>query len=234
MKTRIVDGQKTTPKGRNMARASRCPWPVALWLAAASVLWSALALDVEVVGMRKWPAYSRGPARAVAVQGNYACVAADSGGLIVIDVRDAANPQRVGGCDTSGFAWAVAVVGNYAYVAGHDAGLQVIDIRDPGHPQRVGGYDTSGKACGVAVAGNYAFVADGEQGLVVVDLINLPKDRFHFLLTGEPGQRVRVQRSRDLKVWEDWRQITLGTAPADLIDSNTLSTPCGFYRAVAP
>ena len=208
----------------------------AAWMLAKAPALSApvLRLAVEVVPLGKWPGYSRGPAYAVAVQGDYAYVAAYEGGLIIIDIRDPANPQWVGGCDTSGSARGVAVAGNYAYVADYDAGLQVIDIRDPAKPQWVGGYDTSGIAEGVVIAGNYAYVADGEDGLVVVDLISPANDRFHFLVTGEPGQTVRVQRSRNLTDWEDWQQVTLGTGPADLIDTNTLSTPCGFYRAVAP
>ena len=61
----------------------------------------------------------------MAVSGNYAYVAESSlyrqrcglGGLQVIDVSNPANPQRVGGYDTSGSAQGVAVSGNYAYVA---------------------------------------------------------------------------------------------------------------------
>ncbi len=64
----------------------------------------------------------------------------------MIDVSNPANPQRVGGCDTSGRASGVAVSGNYAYVADCGAGLQVIDVSNPANPQRVGGYDTSGDA----------------------------------------------------------------------------------------
>jgi hypothetical protein len=128
----------------------------------------------------------------------------------------------------------VAVQGDYAYVAAEMGGLIIIDIRDPANPQRVGGYATSSYANGVALAGNYAYVADDWAGLQVIDIINLAKDRFHFRVTGEPGQTVRIQRSRNLRDWEDWQQITLGTAPAELTDTNTLSAPCGFYRAVAP
>jgi hypothetical protein len=64
--------------------------------------------------------------------------------LQVIDVSDPANPRRVGGYDTPGYALGVAVSGNYAYVADYDAGLQVIDVSDPANPRRVGGYDTPG------------------------------------------------------------------------------------------
>jgi hypothetical protein len=234
MKTQSTNRQMGTLTGAKSPPASRHHCRVALALAAAWMLKQALALDVEVVGMRKRPAHSRGPAVTVAVQGDYAYVAAYTGGLIIIDIRDPANPQRVGGYDTSGAASGVAVVGNYAYVADEGAGLQVIDIRDPAHPQWVRGYHTGGIAFGVAVAGNYAYVADGAAGLAVVDLINLAKDSFHFLVTGEPGQIVRIQRSRNLRDWADWQQVTLGTEPADLTDTNMLCAPCGFYRAVAP
>jgi hypothetical protein len=108
----------------------------------------------------------------VAVSGNYAYVADEAAGLQVIDVSNPANPQRVGGYDTSGFAQSVAVSGNYAYVADYAAGLQVIDVSNPANPQRVGGYDTSGNASGVAVSGNYAYVADELDGLQVIDVSN--------------------------------------------------------------
>jgi hypothetical protein len=118
-----------------------------------------------------------GEAWDVAVSGNYACVA-DSGvwedatnhvggGLVVLDISNSANPQRVGGCDTGGFAYGVAVSGHYAYVADFDAGFQVIDISNPTKPQRVG--SRAGCAKDVAVSGNYAYVVGGD-GLEVIDV----------------------------------------------------------------
>jgi len=71
-------------------------------------------------------------------QPHYAYVADKGAGLQVIDVSDLANPQRVGGYDTSGDACGVAVSGNYAYVADYSAGLQVIEVSNPTNPQRVG------------------------------------------------------------------------------------------------
>ena len=41
----------------------------------------------------------------------------------MIDVSNPANCVRVGGYDTSGYAFGVAVSGNYAYVADGDCGL---------------------------------------------------------------------------------------------------------------
>ena len=40
-----------------------------------------------------------------------------------------ANPRRVGGYDTSGYAEGVAVSGNYAYVAGGPWGLMILGPR---------------------------------------------------------------------------------------------------------
>jgi len=50
------------------------------------------------------------------VSGNFAYLAAGGEGLKVIDVSTPANPQWVGGYNTSGNARAVAVSGHYAYV----------------------------------------------------------------------------------------------------------------------
>jgi hypothetical protein len=124
---------------------------------------------------------SRG-VNAVAVSGNYAYVTETvyccdydgcyprSGSLDIIDISNPANPQRVGGYDTSAYASGVAVAGNYVYVADGYAGLQVIDVSNPVNSQRVGGSDTTGSAWGVTVAGNYAYVADGSAGLQVIDV----------------------------------------------------------------
>ncbi|MBM3879681.1 MAG: hypothetical protein FJ387_08170 [Verrucomicrobia bacterium] len=128
--------------------------------------WAAAPVSLTLKG--QWQGYARGWAREVAVQGQYAYVAASEGGLIIIDVSDPANPVRVGG--TSGAASRVTVSGNYAYVAAYGLGLEVINVSNPANPVRVGGVDTSGSAEGVAVAGDHAYVADFDAGLQVIDV----------------------------------------------------------------
>jgi len=51
--------------------------------------------------------------------------------LQVLDVSNPANPQWVGGYDTSGYADGVAVSGNYAYVADGSWGLIILGPRTP-------------------------------------------------------------------------------------------------------
>lgn len=191
---------------------------------------------------------TRGYAEAVAVSGSYAYVVGDRrwtgsnyvGFFEVVDVSNPANPQRAGGY-TGLAAGGVAVSGNYAYVA--DGGLQVIDVSDPTQPRRVGG-NSAFYASDVIVAGNNVFVAAGGQGLMILDLFRAPlwlepvsqqqPGAFRFLLHGEAGLSARVQRSSNLRDWEDWPSVTLGTIPAELTDTNAGVIPHRFYRAVSP
>jgi hypothetical protein len=180
-----------------------------------------------------------GEAYDVALSGNYAYVADLMGGLQVIDISNPANPQWVGG--TNIYASGVAVSGNYAYVA--SAGLQVIDVSNPASPQRVGG-NSRFAADDVAVAGNKVFVADLADGLIVFDLYH-PSVRlepmspqqpsgFRFLVRGQAGLSVRVQRSANLRDWEDWQALTLGATPSEVSDLGAGVVSCRFYRAVTP
>jgi hypothetical protein len=55
-----------------------------------------------------------------------------------------------------------------------------------------------------------------------------------FLLHGEAGLSVRVQRSTNLRDWENWQSVTLGAVPAELTDPAAGAIPRRFYRAVYP
>src|SRR5262249_43751851 len=96
-----------------------------------------------------------GVANAVAVSGNYAYVTESrwwngtqylGGGLHVIDISNAASPQRLGvypnhqpvGAELfNSDARSVAVYGNYAYV-NFGEHLEVIDVSNPANPRQVG------------------------------------------------------------------------------------------------
>ena len=57
---------------------------------------------------------------------------------------------------------------------------------------------------------------------------------FRFLVHGDAGLSVRVQRSANLSDWEDWQALTLGATPSELSDLNAGANPVRFYRAVTP
>jgi hypothetical protein len=179
----------------------------------------------------------------VVISGNYAYLADGTNGLQVINISNPANPQRVGGYDTRGRSLGVVLSGNYAYVADDFAGLQVIDVSNPANPRRVGGNGLF-TAFDVVVAGNHAFVAGFGDGLVILDVFR-PSLRlepvspqqpgeFRFLVRGDAGLPVRVQRSANLRDWADWQALTLGANPSEVSDLDAGANPRGFYRAVTP
>ncbi|HWQ03772.1 MAG TPA: right-handed parallel beta-helix repeat-containing protein [Longilinea sp.] len=111
-----------------------------------------------------------GPTQGIAVQGNFAYIGVGPR-LVVVDISDPANPQRVGeSAVLADFVRSVAVSGTYAFVAAGGAGLCVVDISSPTHPLEVGAWDSPGYAEGVAVAGSTAYLADGPGGLWLVDI----------------------------------------------------------------
>jgi len=65
-------------------------------------------------------------------------------------------------------------------------------------------------------------------------VLRLDQDGFHFTVTGgEPGQSVRVERSRDLRNWEEVATVPILAGGQALVDPVALSERMLFYRAVS-
>jgi hypothetical protein len=96
------------------------------WLSLGTFAPAAAQPSLRLLFQGKWPAWTRGAAHDVKVVGNYAYVADGGAGLQVIDVRNPANPVRVGGYETSVDAWGVAVVADRIYMADGENGLLVL------------------------------------------------------------------------------------------------------------
>lgn len=113
-----------------------------------------------------------GEARGVAISGDVAFVADQTGGLQVVDISDPSNLTLLASLAVPGFALGIAVDGDYAFITASSSGLQVVDISDPANPQLVGSLLTPGFASEVVVSGNHAYVADYSGDLQVVDVSN--------------------------------------------------------------
>ena len=107
----------------------------------------------------------------IAVVGNYAYVAAESGGFRIVNVTDTNNAFEVAKVSMDGVPLDVAVSGNFAYVAAWGAGLCVIDVSDPLNPFEVGHY-TQPDIRGVAVSSSHAYTIGGFDGLHALDISN--------------------------------------------------------------
>lgn len=137
-----------------------------LHLCGGAIGTAAGAEEVNLLG--QWPGFTRGEVHDVQVTNNIAYVAADTGGLIMLDVSNPASMAALGVYKTREAVWAVQVAGSIAYVG--DSGLQIVDVSDPGKTWRLGGYDTDLWILGMHVAGSTAYVAAYNGGLLILDV----------------------------------------------------------------
>jgi hypothetical protein len=79
----------------------------------------------EIAGLR---------GRDVAVDGDYAYLAAADAGLRVVDISDPTRPVEVGFDESPGDAFGITVAGGYAYVVDITDRLRIFDVSDPAHP----------------------------------------------------------------------------------------------------
>ena len=101
-----------------------------------------------------------GFANSVAVNGNYAYVAAGSAGLQVVDVSNRNTPVIAASLKLAGNANGIKVVGNLAFVATGSGGLYIVDVTNPLVPALLGNLPTA-DALDVCIQGDIAYIANG-------------------------------------------------------------------------
>lgn len=113
------------------------------------------------------------PALDVAVEGEFAYLAADDDGLLILDITDPTNPTLA---SSAGFQGSkdVDVEGDVVYVtAGATFGeLYVINITNP-YSLQIYSVNGVGYANGVAISGDFAYLADGPIGLTIMNVSTL-------------------------------------------------------------
>jgi hypothetical protein len=104
-------------------------------------------------------------------------------GFTIWDLKDPAEPVKIGFLETPGYASSVDVIGQYAFVVCADAGLHVIDVSCPSEPKEIGHFDMTSATC-IQVMDNYAYVAD--LGLRILD-ISVPSNPMEISYHETPG-----------------------------------------------
>jgi hypothetical protein len=122
-------------------------------------------------------------ARRCTIAGGLAYVAADYHGLVIVDLADPANPQRIGELEGPGDVTKVAVAGPTAYLADYTGGITAVDVRDPRRPRARAEWDR-GMVGDVAATASHAFAAMGD--LVVLDVTG-PRPRQVATCVTRPG-----------------------------------------------
>jgi hypothetical protein len=109
------------------------------------------------------------------ISGTYAYLAADTSGLLIMDISDFGNLNMVGSVETPIRARSVSVSDHYAYVATWgDTDLAIVDISNPQKPvlSISQAFPEPTWADGVCVSDHRAYLAGGITGLHVIDVTN--------------------------------------------------------------
>lgn len=120
----------------------------------------------------------------------------------------------------------------------------MIDVTNPARPQRVGVNRDVFEASAVVVSGDAVCVAAGYDGLAIYDRSRRPA-RFepsprldaagcHLFFRADGGETIRLQRTLDLKSWDDWMTVTATGSSQEVIDESADSDRAGIYRAMIP
>ncbi len=181
----------------------------------------------EEVGFLKTDGY----ASSVVVDGDFAYVADDNNGLLIIDVSDPSDLVIVGQFQyESGDAMDtrdVVVLGNFAYIADGSKGLSIINITDKSSPELISTFDTS-RALSLSVSGNFVYLADESQGLLIIDISNMYKPI-------QTGKYETGDQTRDVVAIGDLAYVVDSTKGFFVIDVSNRSDPvlegkCDIFR----
>ncbi len=159
------------------------------------------------------PGYPNG----VAVQDDYAYVAAGGRGLYVVDVSDLEAPVIAGSVEIPGNANDVRVDGGWVYLAAGSAGLAIVDVADPAAPSLAAALDLGGTAIDLAVADGRAYVA-ADARLVIVDVAD-PAQPAILGSVATPGKARGVDVSDHLAV------VASETAGVHVVDAGDPASP---------
>ena len=151
----------------------------------------------------------------ITIEGNYALIAAEESGFVLIDVSEPARPISVGNALIPG-AKDVDVEGIYAYVATGEAGLKVVNINDPARPLVVS-TRRAGNAVAVQVSGNHAYIADVDRGLRVLDIEDALEPKRLASTEGLSG--------RDIAVRGDTAYLATGDSGVRIFDISVPERP---------
>jgi len=106
----------------------------------------------------------------VTIQGSYAYVANNKGGLRIIDVANPASPTEVGLCLENKRVFGVKVVNSTAYIASYQYGFYVYDISMPSNPVELGLLQNLKYIRHIAIQNDRAYVAQSSQGMSTINI----------------------------------------------------------------
>lgn len=113
-----------------------------------------------------------GTAYDIELQGNYAYIANNTRGLVVVDISNMAKLEIVASADLPGKTMQVAPHGALLVTANENSGIHLVDISAPTVPRLVSTIDGIGRVLALDIADNLLFAASYNEGMFVIDISN--------------------------------------------------------------
>ena len=151
----------------------------------------------------------------VALLDGYAYLADSAGALLVVDVHDPRQPQRIASYPLLQQPNALCAESGRVYlVSGKHLGI--LDVSRPQAPQQIASFTLSGEAAAVQVADGYAYLALPEAGLSILDARDLSGIREAGRFRGE---------ARDLAVAQGRVYLANGATGLTVVDVSQPQAP---------
>lgn len=153
----------------------------------------------------------------IKVYRSYAYITYWEDGLLVVDVSDPSNPQKVNSYDTPDIGRGVRISGYYGYLA-EMFGLRIIDVSNPLYPNELGFCNIPLEISGIEISNSYAYLIGGYYGgLRIIDISN-PANPVLI------GSYDTLYQPTDIAVSDSYAYITTGRG-LEIIDVSNPSEP---------
>jgi len=111
-----------------------------------------------------------GSALDIQLQGDFAYVANNTKGLVILDVSNPAKVEITASLELPGRTLRTLPHGNLLVTANVRAGIQLVDISDPVAPSHMASIATPGQVLALDMADDLLFAAADSEGLIVIDI----------------------------------------------------------------
>ncbi|TET31086.1 MAG: hypothetical protein E3J70_03040 [Candidatus Heimdallarchaeota archaeon] len=161
---------------------------------------------------------SGGEVVGVAIQNNYAFLADQVKGLVIVDITNPANPTYVNEYQDDGESvYDVKIIDNVAFVAHGRAGLRILDVTNPLTIIEKGVINDGGIAWKVFIVNNYAYIVDRINGIEIIDITDLQNPQKIGTYSGQPF---------DIHIREDIAFVAAGVNKGlEIVDISDPSSP---------
>jgi hypothetical protein len=132
----------------------------------------------------------------IMLQNDFAYVANNTKGLVVVNISDPEVPEVVGSLLLPGLTLKVLPRGNLLVAANETSGVHLVDISDPARPTLLSSLMAPGRIFDLDIAGTRVFAAAGKTGLLILDISN-PERPVVMSKLGLPGRSLAIKQIDD-------------------------------------